>query len=184
MPIMPDAHRDTLSSALDTRTECPDGLVEDGSRRSRLNASRNKIAAAISWLAKHLIESFAAYGEALYPCYFDADEFINGQESERDSQRHGSAGLELQDEAPWLSIDASAKAENPCVAAHGQTVPRGWMAKATSSVVGFWARLRAKRRMRLTIKKMATLADHMLNDIDVHRCGTEGFEEDSDRYRW
>jgi hypothetical protein len=66
MRIVDDAHRDTSAFALDTRTEYSGCLAEDGSPRPRPNASRHKFAAAISWLAAHLIESFAAYGEAMY----------------------------------------------------------------------------------------------------------------------
>jgi hypothetical protein len=86
MRIVHDAHRDTSSFALDTRTETSGCLAEDGSPRSRPNESRHKFAAAISWLAALLIESFAAYGEAMYPCFADPDELINGQEPERDPQ--------------------------------------------------------------------------------------------------
>ena len=84
MRIVHDAHRDTSSFALDTRTETSGCLAEDGSPRSRPNESRHKFAPAISWLAALLIESFAAYGEAMYPCFVDPDELINGQEPERD----------------------------------------------------------------------------------------------------
>ena len=66
MRIVDDANRETSSFAFDTRTEYFDCLAEDGSPRSRPNESRHKFAAAISWLAALLIESLAAYGEAMY----------------------------------------------------------------------------------------------------------------------
>src|ERR1700730_13520873 len=77
MRIVHDAHRDTSSFALDTRTEYSGCPAEDGSPRSRPNESRHKFPAAISWLAALLIESFAAYGEAMYPCFVDPGDLIN-----------------------------------------------------------------------------------------------------------
>jgi hemoglobin-like flavoprotein len=43
---------------------------------SRAGLSRHKFAAAISRLANHLIKSFAAYGEAIYPCFVDPGDLI------------------------------------------------------------------------------------------------------------
>ena len=79
MRIVADAHRDTSAFALDTRTE----YSGCGSLRPRPNVSRHKFAAAISWLPAHLIESLAAYGEAMYPCFVDPGDLTNGQKPER-----------------------------------------------------------------------------------------------------
>ena len=98
MRIADDANRDTSSFALDTRTEYSDCLAEDGSPRSRPNESRHKFAAAISWLAALLIESFAAYGEAMYRCFVDPGDLTNGQKPERDSERHRPAEFEHRSE--------------------------------------------------------------------------------------
>ena len=54
--------------------------------RARKRFSRHKFTAAISWLADHLTESFATYGEAMYPCFIDPGDRINGQKPERDSR--------------------------------------------------------------------------------------------------
>jgi catechol 2,3-dioxygenase-like lactoylglutathione lyase family enzyme len=59
---------------------------------AKKGVSRHTFAAAISWLADHLIESLAAYGEAMYPCFVDPGDLINGQKPERDSERLAEGG--------------------------------------------------------------------------------------------
>jgi hypothetical protein len=54
---------------------------------SHIGLSRHKFAAAISRLANHLIKSFAAYGEAIYPCFVDPGDLINRPKSKWDWER-------------------------------------------------------------------------------------------------
>ena len=107
MRIVHDAHRDTSSFALDTRTETSGCLAEDGSPRSRPNESRHKFAAAISWLAALLIESFAAYGEAMYPCFVDPDEPSTVRSLSGIRKRRRPAESEHRSKVQLLSAGAS-----------------------------------------------------------------------------
>jgi uncharacterized protein YjiS (DUF1127 family) len=184
MRIVDDTHRGTSSFALDTPTEYSGCPAEDGSPRSRPNESRHKFAAAISWLAALLIESFAAYGEAMYPCFVDPGDLINGQEPELDSQCRRPAEFEHRSEAQWLSAGAPREAENLCQSASVQNASPGSIAKTASPVVRFWARMRAERRVRATIAKLAALDDHTLKDIGIHRCQIESVVRHSNHYRW
>jgi uncharacterized protein YjiS (DUF1127 family) len=184
MRIVDDAHRDTSTFTLDTRTEYSGRLAEDGSPRPRPNASRHKFAAAISWLAAHLIESLAAYGEAMYPYFVDPGDLTNGQKPEWDSEGQRPAEFEHRSEVQWLSAGASRRAEDPRQSASVQTASPGSITKIMSPVVRFWARTRAERRVRLTITKLAALDDHTLNDIGIHRCQIGSVVRHSDRYRW
>jgi catechol 2,3-dioxygenase-like lactoylglutathione lyase family enzyme len=60
--------------------------------RAKMGVSRHKFAAAMSWLAAQLIESFAAYAEITYPYFVDPGDLINGQKPERDSERVTEGG--------------------------------------------------------------------------------------------
>jgi catechol 2,3-dioxygenase-like lactoylglutathione lyase family enzyme len=60
--------------------------------RAKKGVSRHKFTAAISWLADHLIEAFAAYGETICPCFIHPGDLINGQKPDRDSERLAKGG--------------------------------------------------------------------------------------------
>ena len=182
MRIVDDVQRETSSFAPDTRTEYSGCLAEDGSPRSRLDESRHNSAAAISWLATHLIEAFAAYGEAMNPCYVDPGYPINGEKPVQDSERRRPTEFEHRSEVQWLSAGVSRNTESPGLSASVQTASPGLIAKTTSSVVRFWARSHAEWRVRLTIAELAALDDHTLKDIGLERCQIESVVRHSDCY--
>jgi hypothetical protein len=99
---------ETARSSGDSRATC--GANErppsrNGSPRSPFmpDASRRPIAKAIAWLAACLIESFAAYGEAMSPGFFEAGELIDRQDHERNSQPRWQPQDEPWSDVPWLN---------------------------------------------------------------------------------
>ena len=84
---------------------------------------RNRIAAAMSWLANCLIEGFAAYGHAFYPS------FTARGETQDLGERRWNEGIQRRHEVallrnnPWLCEDLREPAERET----RPMVPQDWM---------------------------------------------------------
>ena len=84
---------------------------------------RDRIAAALSWLANCLIDGFAAYGRAFYPPFYaieEAEDLGAWRWNRGLQQRHEVALLRNN---PWLCEDLREPAEQET----RPMVPQGWM---------------------------------------------------------
>jgi hypothetical protein len=121
----------------------------------------------MSWLGTCLIESFAAYGEAMSPGFFYTAELIDRQEHERNSQPRWQPQAN-----PWGEV-SSVNATHPRSLAKSKRSARartgsvGWSAGITSPVARFWSKMRREREIRLTIRKLQALDNLARTDIDT-----------------
>jgi Domain of unknown function (DUF1127) len=126
------------------------------------DTSRRPIATAMSWLVTCLIESFAAYGEAMSPGFFEAGELIDRQEH---SQPRRQPQDEPWSEASWLNATHPSSPKESERSARGRTASAGWRDGITSPVARFWSRMRRERGIRLTIRQLKALDDRTWKDI-------------------
>jgi uncharacterized protein YjiS (DUF1127 family) len=193
MRIVDRVHGETSSWAFDANAEYPGaGSTHAGPASenrpaqslSEPNAPRRPFAAAISWLVAHLIQGFAAYGEAIHPSFVDHGGLTDGNEPKRDSELRGPAEIGHRSDAPWLNASYSRMGEKPWQSAKPRAASPGWSATIASPAIRFWSRMRRARRIRLTITRLEALDDHMLKDIGIHRSKIESVARHGDRWNW
>ena len=92
------------------------------SRADQQAPGRDRIAAAMSWLANCLIEGFAAYGNAFYPSFAAMGETEDFGEGRWNEGVKGRDDFALRNN-PWLCEDLRESAERET----RLTVPQGWM---------------------------------------------------------
>jgi uncharacterized protein YjiS (DUF1127 family) len=134
------------------------------------DAPRHPVAAAFSWLAVCLIESFAAYGQAIHPGLVDPCEIEDHREPAWHSQFRSQAQDEREAEAPWLT------------AGYPRAAPGSWINRVKSVVAGFWSSMRFEWQVTRTMTDLGRLDDRMLKDIGLHRCQIESVARHCDRY--
>jgi uncharacterized protein YjiS (DUF1127 family) len=148
------------------------------------NAPGRRTATTMPWLVACLIESFAAYGEAMSPSIVDNRALIDGQKLERNSrtrwQDQGGHGSDV----PWLNASQPRMTEAAERSARARTASPGWSAKVAASVARFWSRMRQERETRLTMTQLEALDDHTLKDIGLHRSQVESVVRHRESYRW
>lgn len=147
------------------------------------DAPRRPIAKAMAWLGTCLIESFAAYGEAMSPGFFEAGAFIDRQEHERDSQPGWQPQDEPWSDAPWLNAPPPRSPEQSERSVRVRTGSIGWRAGITSPVARFWSRMRREQGIRRTIRNLKALDDRTREDIAVHQSQVESAVRDANRYK-
>jgi uncharacterized protein YjiS (DUF1127 family) len=193
MRIVDGVHGETSSWVFDTdaeysvaRTTREGPASENESAQSvhESDARRRPFGAAISWLVAHLIEGFAAYGEAIYPSFVDHGGFADGHKPNQDSELRTPAEIGHRSTAPWLNASHSRVAENPWQSAKSRTISPSWSATIASRVLEFWSRARRAGEIRLTITRLEALDDHTLKDIGIHRSQIESVARHRDPYDW
>lgn len=160
--------------------------VPSGSDTSLQQSSEQRgpgaIHAALSWLLTFAIEGFAAYAEAMHPCFPQSREHSDSAMTERNSQLRGQT--RHRPVVPWqlcahLSLpdqtDRSKKAPATFGAASGR-VP--------SRIARFWSRTRWERKNRLTLAQLQMHDARMLTDVRADPCETGKIVRHGDPYKW
>ena len=193
MRIMDEMNDKSSSSAFDADLHYYSAMPahqgaanENGSAQSvpEHHAPRRPFITAISSLMAHLIDSLAAYGEAIYPSCVGHSGLTDSHEPTQHSELRRPSAIGRRSDAPWLTASYSRIAEDPSRSAELRTASPGWSATIVSPFIRIWSRMRRAQMKRLTITRLEALDDHMLKDIGLHRSQIEGVARHHDGYNW
>ncbi len=81
-----------------------DGKLPNG-RAGQPAPRRDRIAAAMSWLAKCIVDGLAAYGNAMYPTFVDMGETEDLRQKQWSGEVQGCDAFTLLRNNPWLRED-------------------------------------------------------------------------------
>jgi uncharacterized protein YjiS (DUF1127 family) len=154
--------------------ETKEGGAGGGLTASRTQGSR-PVRFALTWLATFAMEGFAAYGQAMYPCFLDAGALTDVHAGEQNAQpcqksrKHSGQSFAN----PWMLEETRRSAVRSVAVRAFGTVSR--TARVWSDV----------RKSRPTHAALETLDEHALEDIGRRRDPMiEGIERSKDRYGW
>jgi len=117
-------------------------------------------------LASWLLESLAAYGEAMYPSFFELGEHMHFRDPGlRTPYARGVEQYLEEVSIPWEGHGRPEPLE--ATAAEPARIP---VAASRSRVRRLWSSLREARRLRRTRMALEALDDETLHDIGVARC--------------
>jgi uncharacterized protein YjiS (DUF1127 family) len=140
---------------------------------SRPQASR-PVRSALTWLATFAMEGFAAYGQAMYPCFSDpgtlTDVHAGEQNAQPRQQWQKHSGQSFTN--PWMLEETRRSAVRSVAVRALGTMSR--TARVWSDV----------RKSRPTHAALETLDEHGLEDIGTRRYPIERIERAKDRYWW
>jgi uncharacterized protein YjiS (DUF1127 family) len=193
MRIMDEMNDKSSSSAFDADLHYYSAMPahqgaanENGSAQSvpEHHAPRRPFITAISSLMAHLIDSLAAYGEAIYPSCVGHSGLTDSHEPTQHSELRRPSAIGRQSNAPWLISGYLRIAEDPLRPAEPRTASPGWSATTASPFIRSWSRMRRARMIRLTITELESLDDHILKDIGLHRSQIGSVARHYDCHNW